>query len=63
MEFLGQGSDLSYSCDLRCSCSNDGSLSHWVGLVIEPGFQYSRDNANPIVPQWELIYETFKSIY
>ena len=26
MEFLGQGLDLSHSCDLYCSCSNNGSF-------------------------------------
>ena len=31
MEFLGQGSDLSPSWDLSCSCSNTGSLTHCVG--------------------------------
>ena len=28
MELPGQGSDLSHSCNLLCSCSNDGSLTH-----------------------------------
>ena len=27
-EFLGQGSDPSHSCDLSCSCSSAGSLTH-----------------------------------
>ena len=32
MEFLGQGSDLSHSCNLSCSYSNTGSLTHRAGL-------------------------------
>ena len=36
MEFPGQGSDLSHSCDLNHSCSNSGSLTHRARLRIEP---------------------------
>uniref|UniRef100_A0A8D0RMW8 Cytochrome c oxidase assembly factor 1 homolog n=1 Tax=Sus scrofa TaxID=9823 RepID=A0A8D0RMW8_PIG len=28
--FPSQGSNLSYSCDLHCSCSNTGSLTRWA---------------------------------
>ena len=31
MEFPGQGSDLSHSCGLSCSCGNAGSLTHCAG--------------------------------
>ena len=42
MEFLGQGSDPSCSGDLRHSCgSNIRSLTHCVGLGIEPASQGS----------------------
>ena len=29
-KFLGQESNLSHSCDLRHSCGNAGSLTHWA---------------------------------
>ena len=31
MEFPGQGSDPSHSCNLCCGCSNTRSLTHWSG--------------------------------
>ena len=57
MEFPGQGSDLSCSCDLPCSFSysNTWSLTHCARLGIEPVFPCSRDAADPVVPQWELL--------
>ena len=36
MEFRGQGSDLSHSCDLLHSCGNAGSLTYYVRLGIKP---------------------------
>ena len=54
MEFPGQGSDLSRSCDPRYSCGNRGSLTHCAELGIEPATQCTRDVANPIAPQQEL---------
>ena len=36
MEFLGQGSNLSWSCDLYHSCGNARSLTHCAGPGIEP---------------------------
>ena len=45
MELPGQGSDLSHSCDLCCSCSNTGSLTHCAGPGIKPASQRSRDTA------------------
>ena len=62
MEFLGQGSDPSHSCDLSCSSSSAGSLTHCAGLGIEPASQGSQDTANPIAPQWELL-ETSLSLF
>ena len=47
VEFPGQGSDPSHSCDLSCSCSNTRSLTHCAGPS-------SQDAANPIAPQQEL---------
>jgi len=35
-KFLGQGSNLSWSCDLRHSCSSAGSLTHCTGSGIKP---------------------------
>ena len=54
MEFPGQGSDPSHSCDLCCSCSNAGSLTHCVRLGIEPVSWCCRDMDDPIEPQREL---------
>ena len=54
MEFPGQGSDLSSSCDLSFSSINAGSSTHYVGLGIEHVAQGSRDDADPTAPQWEL---------
>ena len=50
----GQGSDLSYSCHLSCSCINTRSLTHYAGLEIEPESQGSQDAADPIIPPQEL---------
>ena len=52
MEFLGQGSDLSYRCDLSHKCSNARSLTHCAGLGIEPVPQCSQDATIPTAPQW-----------
>ena len=53
MELLGQGSDLSYSQDLSCSCGN-ASLTHCDKLGIEPTSQHSQEASDPVVPQQEL---------
>ena len=47
MEFPGQGSDLSHSCNLHCSRGN-------ARLGIEPVFWCCRDATDPIAPQQEL---------
>ena len=54
-EFPGQGSDRSCSCNLCHSCSSVGSLTQCAGLRIETASQHSRDAADPVVPQWELL--------
>ena len=54
MEFPGQGSDLSCSCDLCHSCSNMGSLTYCAGPGIEPTSQRSREATDPVAPQREL---------
>ena len=54
MEFLGQGSNLSHSCDLCCSCSNARSLTHCAGPGIKPASRRSGVPANPVVQQQEL---------
>ena len=59
MEFPGQGSDPSHSCDLSCSCGNTRSLNHCAGLGIKPASQCFQDCLNPIAPQWELFFLFF----
>ena len=54
MEFPGQGSDASHSCDPCHSCSSAGYLTHWDGLGIGLASQHSRDAADPIGPWREL---------
>ena len=51
IEFLGQGSDPSHSCNL--CCINARSLTHCAMFGMEPAFQHSRDIADSIVPQRE----------
>ena len=59
MEFPGQGSDPSHSCNLSCSCSNATSLTHRTRPGIEPVSQHSQDAAaDPAVPQQELRHST-----
>ena len=48
MEILGQGSNLSHSCDIQSSCSNTGSLSYCPASGIKPTYQCFRDATNPI---------------
>ena len=55
MEFPGQGSDPSLSCNLRHSYSNTRSLTHYARMGIEPVSQGFRDAADPIIPQKELL--------
>lgn len=55
MEFQGQGSDLSRSCNVHCYDGNGGSLTYCNRLVIEPGSQHSRDASNLAALQWELL--------
>ena len=50
MEFPGQGSDLSYSCNVYRSCGR----SRYLTLVLG-GYQHSRDATDPIAPQGELL--------
>ena len=49
----GLGSDPSHICYLGSSCGYEGTLTHCAG--IEPTSQGSRDTANLIVSQWELL--------
>jgi len=55
MEFPNKGSDLSCSCDLCHTCGNAKSSNHCAMLGIKPASQSSRDMANPIELQWELL--------
>ena len=54
IEFLGQGSYLSHSYNLCCSCSNVGSLTPCARPGIESASQHSHDAMDPIEPRWEL---------
>lgn len=55
MEFPGQRSILSHSCDLHHSCGNTVSFSHQAWPGMETASQHCRDTANPTVLQWELL--------
>ena len=59
MEFQGQGSDLSLSWDLHCSCGNTWSLTHCAGPGMEPAYQCCRHATDPIAPQWKLYFFVF----
>ena len=60
MEFLGQGSDPSHSCDLSRNCGNAGSLIYCAGSGIESTSQCSRNATNPLAPQGDLhSFQTF----
>ena len=54
MEFLGQKSDLSHSCNPSLSHDDAASLTHSAGPGMEPVSQHSQDTTNPIVQQREL---------
>ena len=54
MEFPGQGSYPSCTCDLHHSCGNAGSLTHCARPGIDPVSQHSRAAADPVMPQQEL---------
>ena len=43
-------------------CGNARYLTHCDGLGIEPVFQCSRDAANPVVPQQELLLALLESL-
>ena len=51
MEFPGQGSDLSRSYNLSCSCGNAGSSSHCAGPGSNPCPSSSQDAAECILSQ------------
>ena len=51
--FPGQGSDLSCSCHLGCSCHKAWPLTHCAGPGIKPTSWCYRDTVNPIASQKE----------
>ena len=53
MDFPGQGSDPSHSCD------SFRSLTHCGGPGIEPVSLCSREVADPMAPQWKLLLPFF----
>ena len=63
MDFPGQRSDLSCSCDLCQSCGNAGSSTHCAGLGIEPASQLSQDATDPIAPELELQQILFTFVF
>ena len=62
MDFLGQGSDPSCSCELSLSCGNAGSLTHCDKMGIIPSSQHSQDTTNPNAPQRKLP-NSFKKMF
>jgi len=56
IDFPGQGSGLSHSCHLHCSCDNAWSLTHWARARIQPVSQYSQDTMGPVEPEQALRY-------
>ena len=54
MEFPGQESDPSCSCDLSHSCNNTRSLTHCARPRIKTISQCSQDTANPVETQFLL---------
>ena len=62
LEFPGQGSDLSHSWDLCCSCGNVRSLTYGAELGIKPASQCSQDATDLIAPQQELHDRAFLDI-
>ena len=62
MGFPGQGSDLSHSCDLHRKCGNAGSFTH-LGPRSEAVSQGSRDSANPVAPEWELLFNKSRFVW
>ena len=55
MELQGQGTDP--RCSLKLSCSGSaGSLTHCAGSDIKPASQCFHDTADPIAPQWEILF-------
>ena len=59
MEFPGQVSDQSHSCDLHHSCGNTGFLTHCARPGLQPVSQPSRDATASIVPVWTPVFFFF----
>ena len=63
MEFLGQQSDSSHTCDPCHSCGSAGSLTHCAGPGLELAFQCSRDTTNPAAlgtPRVKILFKMMK---
>ena len=63
MEFLGQGSDRSHSCDLSHSCSNARSSRHCAGPGMEPASQHSKMPQIHCATAWTSQIQIFGWIY
>ena len=55
VEPLGQGSNLSHSCDLHSVVATPDPLTHCAGPGTKLAFWHCRDTANPLAPQQELL--------
>ena len=63
MEFLGQGSDPSYSRNISCSCGNTRSSTLCARLGIQREPQRSQDAADPVVPWQSSRYTLFFELW
>ena len=63
MEFLGQRSHQSRSCNLHSSCGNTGSFNPLCLVGIESVSLCCWDATDPIVPQWELQANNFWELF
>ena len=59
MEFPGQGSDLSCSCNLSSICGNAKSVTHYARLGIKPMSHCSQDTTDPVL-QWQELPWNYK---
>ena len=58
-KFLGQGSDLSCSCDYAAGAATTDPLTHYAGCRLNLHPSAAETPANPIAPQQKLPEVTF----
>ena len=61
IEFPGQGSDLSHSCNLCQAMATWDHLTHCALLGIEPASWCCREATDPTAPTWKLQWWLFKN--